>query len=147
MALISCSLLSVCCETRETDELGSQGPVELQHTAAYLSSLLNHPFDHAAFKAWRDQKKKKTCTHRRSPGRQQLNLVREMCNGRMEVFREKQFQAFCWCNKVLSNLKGFAGSVTLVEMHQQILLLALCLILKGILKQFLNGVICPFVFL
>lgn len=56
VALIFCSVLSVCSETRETDELGSQGAVELQRTAAYLSGLFSHPFDHAAFKAWRDQK-------------------------------------------------------------------------------------------
>lgn len=58
MALICWSLLSVCCEARETDDLGSQEAVELQHTAVYLSSLLSHPFDHAAFKACRDQKER-----------------------------------------------------------------------------------------
>lgn len=42
-------------KTRETDELRSQGAEKAQYTAAHLSNLLNHPFDHIAFKACNDQ--------------------------------------------------------------------------------------------
>lgn len=57
MALIARSFLSVCCETRETDELGSRGAAEPQPTAAYLSGLLSPPFDHAALKVCEIKKK------------------------------------------------------------------------------------------
>lgn len=110
VALIFCSVLSVCCETRETDELVSQGAVELQRTAVCLSGLFSHPFDHAASKACRDQKT--TLYTPPSPGREQFNLVRDTGSRREKVFREKQFLAFYWWNKVLSDLKGVDGTVT-----------------------------------